>query len=100
MEIKLPSKIENEITEYCRANQIDDINEFYLKLLKKGFDLEKWGDINYTEPVEVKTEIKEVKLIKEKDIPKVVMVAAPKIKVPKVIKEIDTQNNNDIYGDE
>jgi hypothetical protein len=99
MEIKLPSKIENEITEYCRANQIDDINEFYLKLLKKGFDLEKWGDINYAEPVDVKTEIKEVKLIKEKDIPKVV-VAAPKIKVSKVIKEIDAQNDNDIYGDE
>ena len=48
MDIKIPSKLSNEITDYCKVNNIGDVDDFILKVMKKGFDLEKWGDINFT----------------------------------------------------
>ena len=54
MEIEIPRKQFEEINEYCLANNIKDVNKFILKLIKKGFDIEKWGDINLTPIPEVK----------------------------------------------
>lgn len=60
MEIDVKNKLYNEIKSYCEANNIIDISKFIEKILKKGFDLEKWGDINYTtEEEEPKQETQE-----------------------------------------
>lgn len=41
--MEIPKKINDEIWDYCRANQISNIDEFMLKLLKQGFSTEKYG---------------------------------------------------------
>jgi hypothetical protein len=46
MTIDIPKKLSDEITSFCKSNTIDNIDDFILKIIKKGFDLEKWGDIN------------------------------------------------------
>ena len=55
MKIELPEKIYDEIKEYCRVNNIDDVDKFIRKILNQGFTTEKWGVIG--ENKEPKTEI-------------------------------------------
>ena len=57
MKIELPEKIYDEIKEYCRVNNIDDIEKFIRKIVNQGFTTEKWGVIG--ENKEPKTEIVE-----------------------------------------
>ena len=57
--MELPYKIKKEIEEYCKLNNIEDVNKFYFKLLKMGFDLLKWGDLNDNKPKPIKKEITE-----------------------------------------
>lgn len=45
MKIELPEKIYDEIKEYCRVNNIDDVDKFIRKILNQGFTTEKWGVI-------------------------------------------------------
>lgn len=52
MNYVLPKKLLSEIEEYCSLNKIDNIQAFMKKITKKGFDLEKWGDLNFVMPVE------------------------------------------------
>jgi hypothetical protein len=39
----LPKNLKDEIWEYCRINDISNIDEFTLKLVKQGFSIEKYG---------------------------------------------------------
>lgn len=39
----LPTSLNNDIWEYCRANAITNIDEFIIKLVKQGFTIEKFG---------------------------------------------------------
>jgi hypothetical protein len=123
MEIKISKKIYDEIKRYCEANNIVDIPKFIEKLLKKGFDLEKWGDINYTtEEEEPKQETQEApetpkivssaqkepeNIIKPTTLPlmsnpyetktsKKLVNTEKKIK----IQTTNNQQDKDIYGDE
>lgn len=57
MKVELPEKIYNEIKEYCRVNNIDDVDKFIRKIVNQGFTTEKWGVIG--ENKEPKTEIVE-----------------------------------------
>lgn len=53
MNIDIPKKLSDEIQLFCKSNNIENVDEFVVKLLKKGFDIEKWGDINiYTPPID------------------------------------------------
>ena len=45
MKVELPEKIYDEIKEYCRVNNIDDVDKFIRKILNQGFATEKWGVI-------------------------------------------------------
>ena len=45
MKVELPEKIYDEIKEYCRVNNIDDVDKFIRKILNQGFTTEKWGVI-------------------------------------------------------
>ena len=42
---ELPFKILNEIVKYCELNNIGYTEEFIVKIIKRGFDLEKWGNV-------------------------------------------------------
>ena len=55
MKVELPEEIYNEIKEYCRVNNIDDVDKFIRKILNQGFTTEKWGVIG--ENKNSKTEI-------------------------------------------
>lgn len=41
--MELPNELKNEIWDYCRANNITNVDGFMLKMLKQGFSTEKWG---------------------------------------------------------
>lgn len=50
--MEIPKELNNEIWEYCRSNNITNIDEFMLKLLKQGFTTEKFGATPVTKIVE------------------------------------------------
>ena len=52
MSMEIPKELNNEIWEYCRSNNITNIDEFTLKLLKQGFTTEKFGATPVTKTVE------------------------------------------------
>jgi hypothetical protein len=43
MEIPIPNKLKEEIELYCKANNIIDIDTFVFRMLRQGFNIEKYG---------------------------------------------------------
>jgi len=41
--MELPKIFKDEIWDYCRVNNISNIDEFTFKLIKQGFTIEKFG---------------------------------------------------------
>jgi len=41
--MEIPKLLKDEIWDYCRLNNITNIDDFTLKLLKQGFTVEKYG---------------------------------------------------------
>lgn len=41
--MELPTKLQDEIWDYCRVNKITNIDEFTIKLITQGFTIEKYG---------------------------------------------------------
>lgn len=41
--MEIPKNVKDEIWDYCRANDISNIDEFTIKLIKQGFTVEKYG---------------------------------------------------------
>lgn len=86
--MEIPKKIKDDIWEYCRLNDIPNIDEFIIKMVKQGFNVEKFG----ATPFNIEPEIKEVEKIVEviKEVP-VEKIVEKTIEVPvekEVIKEI------------
>jgi hypothetical protein len=71
--MEIPKDLNDEIWEYCRSNNITNIDEFTLKLLKQGFTTEKFGATPVTKTVE-KTIEKIVEVPVEKIVEKIVEV--------------------------
>ena len=69
--MEVPKNIMNQIWEYCRLNNITDIEEFTIKMVKQGFNVEKYGSTPFG-GVSVKKEEKIVEVIKEIPIEKIV----------------------------
>ncbi len=55
--MEIPKELNNEIWEYCRSNNITNIDEFMLKLLKQGFTAEKFGATPTTKTIEKIVEV-------------------------------------------
>ncbi len=45
--MEIPKQLKDDIWDYCRVNNITNIDEFTVKLIRQGFTVEKYG----TEPV-------------------------------------------------
>jgi cell division protein FtsB len=105
----LPKILKEEIWEYCRLNNITNIDEFSLKLIKQGFSIEKYGiPIN-------KIVVKEIEKVIEVPIEKIVEIPVSdtkaydelKFEFEKLKKEnedLKKENNRlksekDIYGE-
>ena len=73
----LPKNLKDEIWDYCRVNNISNIDEFTLKLVKQGFTVEKFGATPTTKVVEKEVE-KIVEVPVEKIVEKIVEVPVEK----------------------
>lgn len=41
--MELPRDLKNEVWNYCMSNDITNIDDFVLRLIKQGFTIEKFG---------------------------------------------------------
>ena len=87
--MEIPKELKNDIWDYCRNNNITNIDEFSLKLLKQGFTIEKFGATPIQKTIEVE---KIVEKIIEKPVEKIVEVPVEKI----VEKEVIVTDNSQI----
>lgn len=85
--MEIPKKIKAEIWEYCRANDIPNIDEFTLKMISQGFTVEKYGAAPTAKE-------KIVEKIVDKVIEKIVEVPVEKIVEKIVEKEIYITDDN------
>ena len=86
--MKIDDKLLSEITEYCKYNDISDIEKEVNKMLQKGFNIEKYGYSPFQNVVEFKEEIplKQEKIkIEEEHVEELKKVEKPKRKV-RIIK--------------
>ena len=67
--MKIPKKLKEEIWEYCRLNNISNIDDFTIKMTQQGFTVEKFGATPFGEGV---GEVKEVEKIVEVPVEKIV----------------------------
>ena len=67
--MKIPKKLKEEIWEYCRLNNISNIDDFTIKMTQQGFTVEKFGATPFGEG---SGEIKEVEKIVEVPVEKIV----------------------------
>ena len=78
--MEIPKNIKDEIWEYCRLNDITDIDSFILNSLQQGFNIDKYGStpfkINQKEPEVVFNEVEKI-------------VEVPVEKIVEVIKEVE-----------
>jgi hypothetical protein len=79
--MEINKKLKEEIWEYCRLNDISNIEDFTVKMLQQGFTVEKFGATPFGDGV---SEIKEVEIIVEK----IVEVPVEKIVEKEIIKEV------------
>lgn len=99
----ISKKLKDEIWDYCRLNDITDINSFIERMVQQGYNIEKYG----TAPMELKPDtvekIVEVEVVKEviKEVPveKIVEKEVEVIKeVPvEVIKEVEKVVEKEVY---
>lgn len=89
--MEIPKKIKDEIWEYCRLNDIPNIDEFTLKMISQGFTVEKYGAApTAREKIIEKT----VEKIVEVPVEKIVEV---QVEVEKIVeKEVYISDNEEI----
>lgn len=92
--MEIPKQLKDEIWEYCRLNDITDLNAFMLKCLQSGYNIEKYGPTPFNmktkEPQVIEKEvIKEVEIIKEVPVEKLVEV--------EVIKEVEKIIEKEVF---
>ena len=81
--MKIPKKIKSEIEEYCKLNNIEDIDKFIVNNIISGFNVEKYGNAPFVQEVIVEKEIP-IETIKEIIVEKEVIVEV----VKEIIKEV------------
>lgn len=85
--IELPKKLKDELYDYCKLNNITNIDEFILKIVTQGFVIEKYGATPTS-----KEKIVEVQV--DKIIEKIVEVPVDKIVEKIVEKEVYITDDN------
>lgn len=65
--MKISKKLKDEIWEYCRLNDISNVDEFTINMVQQGFTVEKFGATPFGEG-----EVKEVEKIIEVPVEKIV----------------------------
>jgi uncharacterized coiled-coil DUF342 family protein len=93
--MEIPKKLKDEIWEYCRMNDIPNIDEFIIKMVQQGYTVEKFGatPVGTGEITEVE---KIVEVIKEVPVEKIIEVVK-EIPVEKIVeKEIYITDDEEV----
>jgi hypothetical protein len=98
--MEVSKELNDEIWNYCRANNITNIDEFMTKCLKQGFTVEKFGATPTTKEKIVEKEVEKiVEVPVEKIVEKIVELQVEKEvfitddkQMEKLTKEIDRLN--------
>ena len=87
----ISKKLKDEIWDYCRLNDITDINNFIERMVQQGYNIEKYGTspIDFTPEVIEKIVEKEIEVIKE--VPVEVIKEIEKEVIKEVIKEVPVE---------
>jgi len=96
--MKIPKKLKDEVWEYCRLNDVTDIDSFMLKSLQQGFNIEKYGPTPFTiggkEPEVIEKEvIKVITATTEVEVVREVPVELEVIKEVEKIVEVTVTDN-------
>lgn len=85
-----------EVKEYCKINNISDVESLITKMLKRGFAIEKFGDTAATPEIKIVEKIIEKEVIVEKEvfIEKIITITDDN-KVTEIIKELEDKFNDD-----
>jgi hypothetical protein len=115
--MEIPKELKDEIWEYCRSNDILNVNDFMLRLVKQGFTIEKFGATPNSNVVEkIVEKIVEVPVEKEvfitddasmkkltNDLNKVndlnISLESEVARLTKELAEEKIKNKKDIYGE-
>jgi hypothetical protein len=115
--MEIPKELKDEIWEYCRSNDILNVNDFMLRLVKQGFTIEKFGATPNSNVVEkIVEKIVEVPVEKEvfitddtsmkkltNDLNKVndlnTSLESEVARLTKELAEEKIKNKKDIYGE-
>lgn len=95
----IDSKLLKEITSYCKLNNIEDIDGLINKMLKVGFDIEKFGpnmSVNKPKIEEIKETKKNTTSTKKNTTKKVEKKKVVEDKNPKVE---NNKSEQDLYGE-
>lgn len=108
--MELPKIIKDEIWDYCRINNITNVDDFTIKLVKQGFTIEKYGATPVTPEPKIIEKIVEVEKIVE--IEKLITNDAELKKITDELEEIKklyqieleknkklSDSKRDIYGE-
>ena len=77
--MEISKQLKDEIWEYCRANNITNIDEFTMKILRQGFTVEKFGATPQVIEKKVEVEVEKiVEKIVEKEVEKIVEIPVEK----------------------
>ena len=95
--MEIPKKLKDEFWEYCRLNNITDIDSFMLKSLQQGFNIEKYGTTPFKiggEPEVIEKEvIKVITATTEVEVVREVPVEIEVIKEVEKIVEVTVTDN-------
>ncbi len=88
--MEIPKNLKYEIKEYCRVNNISEVDDFIFKMIKQGFTSEKFGSTPWTK----EPEVKEVEKIVTKEVKVEVFKEVP-VEVIKEVYITDDEKTNE-----
>jgi hypothetical protein len=101
--LNINSKYENDIRQYCKINNIEDVNLFVTQCFKQGFDIKKYGFLGNSLNEDEKHLKSEVIVEKRVEVPVEIIVEKEVIKeIPvevKVIEYVDREVIKEVLVD-
>jgi SMC interacting uncharacterized protein involved in chromosome segregation len=99
--MEIPKDLKDEIKKYCILNDITDLSAFMVRMLRQGYNIEKYGTTPLTTnqgSVEVieKEVIKEIPIEVIREIEKIVEVPVEVIREVEKIVEVNITDNEEI----
>jgi hypothetical protein len=95
--LTLNKQNQKDLTDYCKLNNIEDVDKFFQKCFKRGYDIERYGLIgNNTEKiieyVEKEIPIEVIKYVEKETIKEVPIEVIKEVeKIVEIIKEVPVE---------